>query len=396
MIRGRQVDYIITPTAERLMRKLVDLEEMIDLVEAHSVTIIALAGQLDLSTPNGRLLARILVSVARNEIEVKVARQRSKNAQLVADGLPTKGGPRTPGYEAGLMTIREAEAQHIRWGFSAIVNGQPLRTVWREWNEKGFTNRSGNKWTVANVRKLLMNPRYAALSVIHSTSGNRSGMVPGQWPAIVTPDVWHATQAILNDPARRMTPKGKGGTRLYLLSGLARCFCGALVMAGRNNHNARSYRCSERPGHMARVAEPIDAYVLATVAQRLREKDAGGAITPAGQAVDHGALRDERAALRVRLDELVDLRADGDISKEQLQRGTARITVRLEAIRVELERDALLAPLLGQVDPGKAFLELTDLDQRRAVIARLAPSIILRSPGRGARKFDPASVEVLR
>ncbi|MFF5593571.1 recombinase family protein [Streptomyces althioticus] len=54
-----------------------DLEDLVDLAEATGVTLAAAQAQgvLDLSTPSGRLAARIGAVVARNETEMRVERQ---------------------------------------------------------------------------------------------------------------------------------------------------------------------------------------------------------------------------------------------------------------------------------------------------------------------------------
>jgi hypothetical protein len=125
----------------------------------------------------------------------------------------------------------------------------------------------------------------------------------------------------------------------------------------------------------------------------MRLPGAGVTVDSGTPAVDQQALRDEAAALRVKLDELVDLHMDGGITKAQLERGTARAQERLEAIAIAQAAatgDTVLAPLLAAVDPGQAFLE-APLDTQRAVIQRLC-SVTIHAPGMGRQAFNPSTV----
>src|SRR5579875_3256012 len=57
---------------DRLYRRLIDLEELIDLLEGRSVEVATVrAGEIDLTTSHGRMQARIAAVVARHESEHK-------------------------------------------------------------------------------------------------------------------------------------------------------------------------------------------------------------------------------------------------------------------------------------------------------------------------------------
>ena len=60
MVDGRTVDVVIVWAVDRLVRKLADLEHVIDTCEAAGVKLATVSGDLDLSTDQGRLVGRIL------------------------------------------------------------------------------------------------------------------------------------------------------------------------------------------------------------------------------------------------------------------------------------------------------------------------------------------------
>ena len=80
---GRATVVIVWHT-DRLTRSIVELEEYIDLSERRGIaTHTVQAGTIDLATPSGRMTARILGAVARQESEHKghrVARARQQKA----------------------------------------------------------------------------------------------------------------------------------------------------------------------------------------------------------------------------------------------------------------------------------------------------------------------------
>ena len=80
---------------------------------ARQCAIVTAADGVDTSTDGGRLVARILSSVAQGEVERKGARQRSAAVQAAKQGRWV-GGRRAFGYEADGVTIREDEAALIK------------------------------------------------------------------------------------------------------------------------------------------------------------------------------------------------------------------------------------------------------------------------------------------
>src|SRR4051794_14898011 len=63
-MRSGAVEHIVVWHVDRLTRRLIDLEEVIGICEATGVRLSTVTGDLDLSTDTGRMLARILASVA--------------------------------------------------------------------------------------------------------------------------------------------------------------------------------------------------------------------------------------------------------------------------------------------------------------------------------------------
>lgn len=396
LVSSKRVDMIVVWHADRLTRKLADLERVIELCEGAGVGLSTVTGDLDLSTDSGRLVARILASVARGEIERKSARQARAQLQAAREGRRS-GGRRPFGYSEDGMTVREDEAEAIRRAYSDLLVGVPLAEIARQWVAAGLhsgqksyrADRRGQdtQWTWDTVRKVLVNPRNAALRAYKGEV-----LAPAVWPALVPEDTWRAAVDVLTDPSRRRAP-----TRpRFLLSGLGVCgICGATVHGGAARRHYRTYRCSGSLGHISRQAEPVEEYVSEIVVERLQSPDAVELLWDR-EKPDVDALRQQAIVLRARLDALAIDFAEGDLTASQLRVATERLRLNLEATEAEMAHDLredILGPLVRAEDVQAVWERLSD-SKKRAVIGTLM-EVRLHTVGRGTRSFRPQTVEIV-
>lgn len=377
------VEVVVAWHVDRLTRKLTELEALIDLAQRTGVRIATVTGDLDLATDAGRLVGRILASVARGEVERKGARQRRAQQQAAQLGKPA-GGRRAFGYTADGMNVNADEAALVKAAYQTVLEGGSLSGVATAWNEQGVTTTAGNQWTHGTVRRVLLNPRNAARRTYR---GEVVG--PAQWPALIDDDTFDAATALLRLSERRTTV---GNSRLYLLPGLARCHCGSDVTTGRTQHGVRTYRCRQRKGHLSRAAEPIDELVVAVVLERLSRPDALELLSD-NDRPDLGLLRGRANAIRDRLDDLTTALADGVLPLSAVRRTSDRLRKELaetEAGMAHLGGADVLTPLVQARNVVEVWAGL-DLDRRRAVIDALL-TVTLLAPKRGRQQFDPETV----
>ncbi|WP_234384634.1 recombinase family protein [Streptomyces sp. MMG1121] len=62
---------------DRLTRSPRELEDVIDLADRQGVELAVVSGEIDLATPTGRMVARMLGAAARHEAEHKPERRQS-------------------------------------------------------------------------------------------------------------------------------------------------------------------------------------------------------------------------------------------------------------------------------------------------------------------------------
>ncbi len=264
------VDAVVVWDLDRLTRRPIEVEEFIDLADRRGIALASVGGDVDLSTDNGRLFARIKGAVARSEVERKGTRQRSANDQRAADGRPS-AGRRAYGYSPDGLHLVDVEASHLRWAAERILAGDSLHAVVRGVDGRGARTTAGNPWTSTQLRRTLQNPRYAGLRV------HRGEVVgTGSWPTLFDEGTHAALVAVFADPARHVASP----PRRYLLSGVATCgVCDGRIFGVGEKDKGPLYRCHTRL-HINRQAAPIEQLVASVIVARLERPDAVELVSP--------------------------------------------------------------------------------------------------------------------
>jgi site-specific DNA recombinase len=374
-------DALIVWHTDRLYRSMKDLLRLIEIADAHRINIKTVqGGDLDLSTSAGRMVAKILGSVAEQENEHKGERQKRANAQKATAGKWLTAN-RPFGYTQQGIPL-EPEAQMIRDAAADVLAGKSIKQLTREWNAAGIVGTRGHKFTAPNVRRLLVNPRYAALNV-----HNGKVVGPGQWEAILDMDTHKGLVAYLSDPSRVRCTKFE---KKYMGSGVYFCgVCGATLrhaVAGGRNANQRKYECSENNAHVVISGGPLDEYVDVTTLTLLQSTDLSKRLGLVNDDIDTESLHTQRAALQARMDELASLFAEGVIDASQLRSGTNKFRTQaagIDKLLADAVRTSPAAKLLAAgPDVTKAWYASSP-DIRGKIIAELWTVTIHKATKKG-------------
>jgi DNA invertase Pin-like site-specific DNA recombinase len=392
-LKAGEITGIVVWHTDRLTRHPRELEDLVDLLEATGATVATVqAGDIDLATASGRMVARILGAVARQESEHKGERQRRKNLEIAKAGKPTRSGTRPYGYERDGVTLCEPEAALVRELAARVAAGEALRGVVASMNTRGAVTSGGGPWTAQTARRLLLSPRIAGL---RQYQGETIG--DAIWPAIVDRATWETCGRILRDPARLT----RRSARSYLLTGgIARCgLCGARLVARPRDDKRRCYVCAKGPGQpgCGKIKVLADDFEDLVVEMTLAALD-GPALADArtrarGEAatgLDAGELTD----VERRLDELAEMFADGAIARREWLAARSRLEERRDKLTAQLDatgRDRTLA-MLGD-DLADGWDEL-GFDKRRAIISAVVDTVTVGPAVRGRNRFDPDRVDI--
>jgi site-specific DNA recombinase len=366
---------------DRLYRSMRDLERVIDIADERGLQLRTVtAGDLNLGTPAGRMLARILGSVARQEVEHKGERQRRANEQRRGAGKWVRTGLRKFAYTRDGEPY-EPEASALRKAAEYVLSGKSLRGIAIAWNERGLTTTRGNPFTSMQVRRTLINPLYAGLVTHREKVVGR-----GEWRPILDEVTHHGLVALLSDPARRPAVSFE---KRHMGSGVYRCGKCEQVMYATYPHgkDVMMYAC--RPtSHVARLGALVDEYVEALVLawfSQPKTRKRLAALLNGGRDVDVKALQAQRDALQARMDKLARMHIAGDIDDSQLRSGTSEHRAQRDAIDKVLAKTSRRSPAAGMLaaeDP-RAYWAACSPDIRGKIVDDIMTVTVLPDAPRG-------------
>jgi DNA invertase Pin-like site-specific DNA recombinase len=401
MIDRREVGAVVVWHIDRLCRRVSELVDIARLCLSSGVRIASVSGDIDFSSPSGRLFATILIAVAEYESAHKGERQAAAYEQLAGQGH-RHYGPRTFGYVNGkqdddgarngqrfVMVVQPDEAAAVQWAAEHVIAGGSIAGVVREWTRRGVTpTRSGGKWTRSSVLTILANPAIAGL---RARNGEIVG--PAKWEPVISEQLWRAVQAVLASPERKRVR----GTRT-LLGGIGCCGCGCVLQGAVDSKGRHVYRCNraargDRPGpHCVQQQAPVNDWVTEVIVARLSRSDLAEVVVPKR---DLTPLYREAEAIRANLEELAADRALNRITHRQMLVANERANARLDEITAQISK-ASQGSVLAVFDggqPAREVWERLDLSKQRAVLDALC-SVVVLPAGRGRREFDRETVQI--
>jgi hypothetical protein len=389
------VDAIVVYHLDRLTRRPRELEAFVDTCDSVGIASLAtVAGDLNIGTSDGLLVARITAAVAANESASKSRRLRSKWRQVAESGEPLGGAARAYGYEPDGRTIREAEAVVIRRCAADVIRGVSIRQVALSLNDAGIPAAKGGKWRSTSLRNVLMNPRTAGLRA------HRGEVIStGTWTAILTCEL--QAQVIARIESRKLTDRRP--SQRYLLSGLLRCGRCDETLYASTHRDYRRYACGPEPEHhgcgrVSVVAAPLEALITESVLSRWHAGAGTGGPSNDTLIAELADLQQHISADEEQRTELGDRFAHQEISAREWIILRGPLDARLRDSRRRCA--SLTNSPAGLVTDGRIrelrerWPALSRSDQT-TVIRSFLDSIVIRPATRSARTLDPSRIEMV-
>lgn len=377
LMESRAVDVVVVYAADRLHRNSRELEDWIDLASATGINIhSATNGSIDLSTPDGQTMARVVTAFAAGEVAKTRMRIVRKHLELAESGAWP--GQKCYGFTADGKVVEE-EAAVIREMAARVLGGEGYNAIARDLTERQIPTARGAAWRAASIINILKAPRIAGLRVHRGSVASK-----GQWEAIVSAEVSEMLRAKLAPGRSRGT---RGGPRKHLLTGLLKCSkCGTGMVKSINGKTKKpSYRCPKNAGALACggttiVAAQTEAWVVGAA---LRLHDAH----VLDQGDDAGEWLERTATLDARLRELAGDYAVGTINRDEWMAAKSAIEQAKAAIPVPIVRPQNLTT-------GEMIRDSWDdmsVSARRAILDAVFVRIVVlpRRQISGQKSFDP-------
>lgn len=143
-IAAGDADGLVVAKLDRLTRSVVDFGDLVDWFSAAGAAIVALDLKVDTSTPSGRMVANVIVSIAEWERETIAARTKA--------GLAAK---RAKGERTGRAALAE-DPELVARIRGLRDTGLSLGAICRELEKANVpTARGGTKWRPSALQKAL-------------------------------------------------------------------------------------------------------------------------------------------------------------------------------------------------------------------------------------------------
>jgi len=296
------VEGIVVYDLDRLARRPKDLERVIDIFDGAAkagrrLWFATVHDKIDLSSPDGLTLARVMVAFANKSSRDTARSVASKHRATALTGRPV-GGTRPFGWDwtdgSTPITLRDGrvvpaghrqhvlndvEAKVIEQAAQEVLLGVSLGTICRDLNERSVRTSRGNQWRPGPLRLMLESPRLAGYRVHRGTFiTDRDGtdFVRGEWDPVLDEDTWQQLFDRLRERAGRVARAE--ANRAYLLSGLLRCSeCMSPMTGNARKELGHFYACKIRNGIDGRAGcgkvscsgRPIDELVRQLVRERM-------------------------------------------------------------------------------------------------------------------------------
>jgi DNA invertase Pin-like site-specific DNA recombinase len=372
------ISAVVVYDLDRLTRKPAELEAFIDLADRLHVSLANVSGDVDLTTANGRMLARFKGAIARGESDRIGERVKRQKQQRAEEGLPFGSRYRAFGYTRAFEIV-EDEAVVLRDAFARVAAGESVQSITSEWNTKGILTTAGGRWRRGAVALVLKRPGYAGISTY---AGQRVGAT--SYPRIIDESIYEAAQ-------QSMTGKGNVGrnARTYLLSGI--CVCGRchLPMYGNVSSQGR-YLCKADIGGCGKVTMKMQ-WVDDAIRREVLRKSQDTKATP-----DDRDYQIEIDVIDANMDALRLAHTDGELDLADM----LPLLRAQRDKRVLLVKDAATSMLKDNIGI-RAFADIADwkeasVSAKRVWIQRFIKAVIvLPTTKAGRMRYDPERLSIL-
>ena len=268
LIRGGQVDCVVSLKIDRLSRSLVDCVDLVLREWAGVCHYKSVSQPVNTTDELSRVFFAILAGFA--EYERALLRERTFSGLLrrVKEGNFWGSGKAPYGYTrvaTGKLAINDQEAAGVRMIFDMVASdGLGPNAVAARLNSVGIPSPAGKGWWPYTVRNILRNRiytgylEYGKRYVDQQAKGDGKRVLRRRTAPLVSPservaelvivsdETFAAAQRALTEAAELVRSKGRRANASHLLTSIAQCRCGGAMVTGYDARGRRYYYCQHR------------------------------------------------------------------------------------------------------------------------------------------------------
>lgn len=391
-LRDGQLDAVLVWKLDRLTRQgMTAVGTVIDILTQHNGVLVAVQDGLDTSQSSGRLVAGVLAELARAESENTSTRVKGAHRANAAKGAMHGGGSRQFGYDRSGGVV-DQEAAVVREIFGRVLDGESLRQIAFDLNDRGITTTMGKPWRSNTVTQMMQSPRLAGL---RSYNGE---LFAGTWQPILTSAERTTLLAALDRPlATRRSTKSRNLLTGLVVCGVCKGPLRAMKFQMKNGKSFPRYQCIRQPGEVncggvAVAKNSLEAFVTNEVLGFLSRAE----LRPVEESVDERDLELAVTEDSQALAELTQARfvhrsirpTDYDQARRTLEERLARSEDALLALRRRREEAQVSFRLGDRAALDTWWKDATSPEKRDVLSKALARVEIHKAERRGGNQFN--------
>lgn len=364
-VKDGAVDVIVVYKLNRLFRNSYESQKYRKLFRKHGVKLLSVTQQIDEDTSSGRLTTNILSDIDQYQSETISDHVKSSMREMARQGYFT-GGTVPYGYSLEVIKhgskIRKKyiedpeEAKIVRDIFEFYGDGHSIRHIQSYLQEKGAKTRRGKDFGTTSIARMLGNDFYIG-TLRYKTEGYDDVVMENAVPAIIPPHLWHNVAERKKADKEKCTPRK--GKSLYPLTGKIECgLCGEhffgirsgswqrgkyfeyqyYVCAGRKIYRNCQCRQVRKDKLEDLILSEVKRYALndfdmERIAREILDQLADNP-TIIGNEIKK--LERSKKTLEAKIETLLEMRLNGEMSAAVLSRKSAEVEEELAAVKSRL------------------------------------------------------------
>lgn len=391
---------VIVWKLDRLSRRVRDVYSFLDYCSREDKGFISVSERFDTTTAIGRGFLGIAAVFAQLEAEQVAERTREGNRHRASKGIWLYRAPFGYAYstQSKQLTPGDRAADCVKVFRLFVETGWNYSATGRRLNEEQVPSPEGRGWSAQGVKDIVTNPIYRGKVRYLDVEGE------GTWETIIPEDLLAEADRLI--AGQSYMARGRTNQGRHPLSGRLRCHvCGApVIIQLRKSNGTVVLRCRagrhgmgcSQPGLAGNRLEELWLFGLDKA--WAEEPIDLSAVDLEGLAENQGWVSREekerrKAALEAKRGRIIELRVEGHIDREEMDRRLAPIAEELSRLEQAAETGdetvaAIQELLKDGIAPAKAWGGMTPAEQRRLVATLLrGPLEVELDPERRLRLY---------
>ena len=189
--KNKKIDTIMAIKLDRVSRSIYDMEKLFKFFEDNQIKLMFLYDDYNTTTANGKLVARIMMSVSQNEIE-----RTSERTKIGMDGAIKAGhipGLTPLGYrrENKQLVVDPVDSLIVKRIFTMYSRGVSHFLIAKQLTEEGI---HGKIWRDSGIGKIIRNPVYKGDYILNRDKEDEK-YYKDVCPPIIDKELWDYCQS---------------------------------------------------------------------------------------------------------------------------------------------------------------------------------------------------------